>query len=51
MHSKSRKIGTDAGLGQIFLKQKEEDGQQMLAQDKSSSAKKPVAASYKSNSS
>ena len=33
-------IGTDVSSGRIFLKQKEEDWQQMLAQGKSSSAKK-----------
>ena len=38
--SKKRKIGTDVSSGRIFLKQKkEEDGQQMLAQGESCSAK------------
>ena len=37
--SKKRKIGTDVSSGTIFLKQKEEDWQQMLAQGQSSSPK------------
>ena len=40
-HIRWRKIGTDVSSGRIFLKpKKEEDWQQMLAQGKSSSAKK-----------
>ena len=41
-HTKWRKMGTDVSSGQIFLKQKEEEWQQMLAQGESSSAKKRV---------
>ena len=39
-HTKWRKTGTDVSSGTIFLKQKEEDWQQMLAQGESSSPKK-----------
>ena len=39
-HTKQRKIGIDVSSGTIFLRQKEEDGQQMLAQGQSSSHKK-----------
>ena len=37
-----RKIGTGVSSGQIFVKLKEEDWEQMLAQGESSSAKKNV---------
>ena len=39
-HTKQRKSGTDINSGTIFLKQKEEDWQQKLAQGQSSSPKK-----------
>ena len=38
-HTKQRKIGTDISSLTIFLKQKEEDWQQMLAQSQSYSPK------------
>ena len=38
-HIKQRKMGTDVSSATIFLKQKEEDWQQSLAQDQSSSPK------------
>ena len=39
-HTKKRKVGTDVSSATIFLKWKEEDGQQILAQGQSSSPKK-----------
>ena len=39
-HTKWRKMGTDVSSGIIFLKQKEEDWQQMLGQGQSSSPRK-----------
>ena len=39
-YTKKWKTGTDVSSGIIFLKQKEEDWQQMLAQGQSSSGKK-----------
>ena len=38
-HTKQRRIGRDVSSAAIFLKQKEEDWQQMLAQGQSSSPK------------
>ena len=32
-HTKQRKMGTDVSSGPVFLSKKEEDGQQVLAQD------------------
>ena len=37
LHTKWRRIGTDVNSATIFLKQEEEDWQQMLAQGQSSS--------------
>ena len=39
-------MGTDHSSGTIFLKQKEEDWQQMLAQDQSPSQKKNFSSYY-----
>ena len=39
-HTKWRRIGRDVSSVAVFLKQKEEDWQQMLAQSQSSSPKK-----------
>ena len=38
IYKKQRKTGTDVSSGPVFLKQKEEDWQQMLAQGQSFSA-------------
>ena len=43
-YEKQRRIGTDVSPGRIFLKQKEEDWQQELAQDQSSSPKEKTKA-------
>ena len=50
-HIKQRKIGTDVSSVTVFLKQKEEDWQQMLAQGQSSShtQKKPEVKFFKKN--